>query len=115
MLGRLQNYASGLVSKANLLSSKTLYYGKVGAEISKQIYLKEGLQPPNIAQIRSVYSNIYKQSLNFVLKPTEILSFLKNVQKNELLKYGAYGIQLIGFYSVGEVIGRRKLVGYKHH
>ncbi|CAD6646672.1 XXYS1_4_G0021960.mRNA.1.CDS.1 [Saccharomyces cerevisiae] len=115
MLSRIQNYTSGLVSKANLLSSKALYYGKVGAEISKQIYLKEGLQPPTVAQFKSVYSNLYKQSLNFALKPTEVLACLRNIQKNELLKYGAYGIQLIGFYSVGEIIGRRKLVGYKHH
>lgn len=115
MLGRIQSFATGLVSKTTALATKTVYYGKVGAELSKQVYLKEGLQPPSVSDFQKVYSQLYKNVLHFSVKPKEVVGLLKNVGKNDIVKYGAFFVQIVGFYSVGEIIGRRHLVGYKNY
>lgn len=115
MLGRVQSFTTGLITKTSALASKTVYYGKVGAELSKQVYLKEGLQPPSIGDFKKVYSSLYSTALHYAVKPKEVLSIFKGIQRNDALKFGAYGIQLLGFYSVGEVIGRRKIVGYRNY
>ncbi|SCW04373.1 LAFE_0H12090g1_1 [Lachancea fermentati] len=115
MFSRIQSYATSLASKAKLYANKSVYYSKVAAEVSKQVYLKEGLQPPSVADFQSVYTQLYKQTLGLVLKPKDSLAVFKNVQKNDILRYGSYGIQLAGLYSLGEIIGRRKVVGYTNY
>lgn len=114
-MGRIQSIATGLVSKSTAFATKTVYYGKVGAELSKQVYLKEGLQPPSVADFRKVYTELYKKTLHYAVKPKEIVEVFKSVNKNDALRYGAYAIQIVGFYSVGEIIGRRHVVGYKNY
>ncbi|SCU91242.1 LADA_0F08878g1_1 [Lachancea dasiensis] len=115
MLARIQGFATRTVSKAQGYATKSIYYSKVVGELSKQVYLKEGLQPPSIADFQSVYTKLYKQAVSAALKPKQSLGFIKNVQKDDVVKYGAYGIQLAGLYSLGEVIGRRKVVGYTNY
>ncbi|SCU89363.1 LAFA_0E17502g1_1 [Lachancea sp. 'fantastica'] len=115
MLARIQNAANGVVSKAQAYATKSIYYSKVVGELSKQVYLKEKLQPPSVGEFQSVYTSLYKQAVSMALKPKQSLSLFKNVQKDDLIKYGAYGVQLAGLYSLGEVIGRRKVVGYTNY
>lgn len=115
MLGRIQSFTTSLISKTTSLATKTVYYGKVGAELSKQVYLKEGLQPPSVGDFQKVYSQLYKNILHYSVKPKEVAGLLKSIGKNDIVKYGSYAIQIVGFYSVGEIIGRRHLVGYKNY
>lgn len=118
MLGKIQSFAASMLSKSSVLASKTLFYGKVGAELSKQVYLKERLQPPSLSDFKRAYLGIYYKSLYYATKPNEFISLVKSLKKDDAIKYSAYLVQILGFYSVGEVIGRRKLVGYKdysHH
>lgn len=115
MLGRIQAFTTGLVTKTTSFATRTIYYGKVGAELSKQVYLKEGLQPPSIADFKKVYSQLYKKSLHYAVKPKEVVEIVKTLSKNDALRYGAFAVQIVGFYSIGEVIGRRHLVGYKNY
>lgn len=115
MLGRVQSFATSLVTKTSNLATKTVYYGKVGAELSKQVYLKEGLQPPSVADFKKVYAELYKKTLHFAVKPKEVFEIFRAVGKNDALRYGAYAVQVVGFYSVGEIIGRRKVVGYRNY
>lgn len=115
MLGRIQSFTTGIVSRTTSLVTKTVYYGKVGAELSKQVYLKEGLQPPSVTDFKKVYSELYKMSMHYAVKPKEVMEFFKAVSKNDAIRYGSYAVQVVGFYSVGEVIGRRHLVGYKNY
>ncbi|SCV04089.1 LAMI_0H13322g1_1 [Lachancea mirantina] len=115
MLARLQSLSTSVVSQAKLVSSKTIYYSKVVGELSKQVYLKENLQPPSVNDFQTVYTKLYKRALGFATKPKSSLEFLKTLGKNDLVKYGSYGVQLAGLYSLGEIIGRRKVVGYTNY
>ncbi|ODV97968.1 hypothetical protein PACTADRAFT_31383 [Pachysolen tannophilus NRRL Y-2460] len=107
---------SGITEKLNGLKDSTLYWSKVIAELSKQVYLKEGLSPPNTTQLQSVYKSLYESSLKLVENPKALLEYLKTVPdkitKNTVIEYSSYAIQLAGLFSLGEVVGRRKLIGY---
>ena len=115
MIERLQSLANRLVVRGNQLATKSIYYGKVTAEVSKQIYAKEGLKPPIVNEFKSTYCKLYKQGLQYFNKPSEIMICAKNIKKPDALKYGSYLVQFLGFYSVGEIIGRRKFIGYKNY
>lgn len=109
---KAQNAAQGLVEKVTNTVNKTIYWSKVTGELAKQVYLKEKLTPPSIADFQTVYQNLYKQALELTTKPQQVLAFAKGLNKNSLLNYGAIFIQIVGLFSLGEVIGRRQIVGY---
>ncbi|KAF9470483.1 hypothetical protein BDN70DRAFT_821316 [Pholiota conissans] len=93
----------------NLLGSykqPLLYNLAVTRELAKQIYIKEGLQPPSFATVREVYTNLAKQ----VRAPGYIGSLLKS---GEVGRIGVYGLQAYGIFKIGEIVGRRHVVGYK--
>ncbi|CAM9017539.1 hypothetical protein WICANDRAFT_28580 [Wickerhamomyces anomalus NRRL Y-366-8] len=111
-VAKAQNAAQGLVEKVTNTVNKSIYWSKVTGELAKQVYLKEKLSPPSIADFQSVYQKLYKQALELSTKPKEVLTFAKGLNKNDLLNYGAIGVQIVGLFSLGEIIGRRQLVGY---
>ena len=53
------------------------------------------------------------------MSPEGILSRMRNVNMQQLMSAGVVGAEVIGFFTVGEMIGRMKLVGYRgdtqHH
>lgn len=111
------NKAAGLlnstIAKTTELTNATVYWGKVGAEIGKTVYKAEGLAPPSQAQFKQVYENLLK----FAKSPSEQKAFLQKATafqptKENLSKAAVYGIHGLAFFSVGEIIGRRKLFGY---
>lgn len=119
MLKRLQTQSLSILNKSSTLiqkiSQETIYYGKIGIELSKQVYHKEKLQPPNLDTFKHIYGQFYKDSLHYWNNPNELylrLNKVKKIEKDDFIKVGAIGVQLVGFYSVGEILGRRKLVGY---
>jgi len=109
---KAQNAAQGFIEKITTSTNKAIYWSKVTGELAKQVYLKEKLSPPSIADFQTVYQNLYKQALEFSNQPKQILTLAKNFGKTELLQYGSLGIQLIGLFSLGEIVGRRQIVGY---
>ena len=117
MLGRLQRFGTCFISKTTNFvtkaTEKTVYYGKVTAELSKQVYSKEKLQPPTLQDFKTVYSQIWKCGLERVTSPKAAANCISSAPMDVYLKCGAYGIQILGCFALGEVIGRRKLVGYR--
>jgi F-type H+-transporting ATPase subunit g len=51
--------------------------------------------------------------------PEAILSRIRNVNRQEMITLGVIGAEVLGFFTVGEMIGRMKVVGYtgdvEHH
>ncbi|CDO93329.1 unnamed protein product [Kluyveromyces dobzhanskii CBS 2104] len=115
MSSKIQSLVSSLTQKTQALLTKTVYYGKVTAELSKQVYTKEGLQPPNFSDFEMVYTRLYRQALGYSNKPQQVVNMFKNIEKDQAVKVGAIGVQLLGLYSLGEIIGRRNIVGYRNY
>jgi F-type H+-transporting ATPase subunit g len=49
----------------------------------------------------------------YAVSPQELLARVRNMDRKELAFVGVTAAEVIGFFTVGEVIGRRKIVGYR--
>ena len=101
-------------------------------EVIKQIYIREGLQPPSLSTIRSAYASLWSQ----INTPGLVRNLFRSAEVGRVAVYGlqAYGIFKVRFVScffffpsvifnksspfkfqIGEILGRRSLVGYNLH
>jgi len=70
-----------------------LYNLSVTKELFKQIYVKEGLQPPSLEAYRSAYTSLWTQVKN--------PGFVRDVVRSgDLGRVGIYGLQAYGIFKV---------------
>lgn len=109
--------ASGLVNsavqKSNQFANCAVYWSKVTAELGKIVYKNEGLAPPSQAQFKEVYQKF----VNFLKSPEQQRAAIEQAQKfqpnkSNLSKLGIASVHILGFFTVGEIIGRRRIFGY---
>ncbi|KAJ6624078.1 mitochondrial ATP synthase g subunit-domain-containing protein [Mycena sp. CBHHK59/15] len=80
----------------------------VAREVVKQVFRAE-LQPPkDVATIRAAYETLYKRA-------TDMSYWRSIMQSGEIARVGIYAVEAYGIFKIGEIIGRRKLVGYPLH
>ncbi|MBW0516802.1 hypothetical protein O181_056517 [Austropuccinia psidii MF-1] len=103
LVGNLGGKVNGLLGS---YSGPISYNYQFVKEVLKQVYIKENLAPPRLKQIQTSYLEIFKNlsSLNF---------WKKNLESGDWKRLSVYGIEAVGLFSIGEMIGRRHLVGYK--
>ena len=65
--------------------------------------------------------NLFVQSTETAssTSPESILNRIRNMSRADMATVGVVGAEVLGFFTVGEMIGRLKLVGYRgdteHH
>ncbi|CAG8489639.1 2643_t:CDS:2 [Ambispora gerdemannii] len=101
--------AQNSVEKISALRKLIVEDALVAKEILKEIWVKEGLAPPNKAQ--------FEEAQGFFTKHYDELRTLKSkkLQSYSGRDYAVYAIRSVevaGFFFIGEVIGRRSLIGY---
>ncbi|KAG6831729.1 hypothetical protein H0H87_004280 [Tephrocybe sp. NHM501043] len=85
-----------------------LYNLSVTREVLKQIYRTEGLAPPSLNTIQTTYQTIWRQVTN--------VGYLREIAGNgQLARVGVYAVEAYGIFKIGEIFGRRSLVGYDLH
>lgn len=97
-----------VVTKTTGLTNQLVYWSKVGAEIGKIVYKKEGLAPPS----KKEYTDVYNCVLSFIKSQQQQKEFIDKAirfrpTKECGAKAGIYGIQLLAFYSVGNYVGEK--------
>lgn len=45
--------------------------------------------------------------------PTTILNRVRNMNRQQWASVGVISAEVLGFFTVGEIIGKRKLIGYR--
>jgi len=85
------------------------------------------MSPPNVATFQSYFQRVVKSVRNpssllseaSHTNPNSIMERIRNVNQAQVVSGGILFAELLGFFTVGEMIGRRKLVGYRaadaHH
>jgi len=82
------------------------------------VYLKEKMSPPSSAQFQEAFDALRQQ----ISKPDKIfakameytnVNKLREIGWQPFARAGLRGIELFGFFCVGEMVGRRSLKGYK--
>ncbi|MCJ1281076.1 hypothetical protein MMC26_000394 [Xylographa opegraphella] len=128
-LGKLGGRTGRLISFVQTMIPPTIYYSKVGLELSKLVFQGRKMTPPDIATFQSYLSPILHAVRNpsslisgtpssGAITPEAILSRIRNMDRAQVVSAGVLTAEVLGFFTVGEMAGRRKLVGYNgdvHH
>ncbi|KAJ6512941.1 mitochondrial ATP synthase g subunit-domain-containing protein, partial [Mycena sanguinolenta] len=80
----------------------------VSREIVKQVYHAELQFPSSASTWRTAYETLYQRA-------TDPAYWRGIVQSGEIAKVGIYALEAYGIFKIGEIIGRRKIVGYPLH
>jgi len=84
-----------------------MYNLAVAREIVKQVYRAENLKPPtSLDAVKDAYLTLWSRARN----PQYWRDVLRS---GEWTKLGIYALEAYGIFKIGEIIGRRHLVGYK--
>jgi len=84
-----------------------MYNLSVAREVLKQVYVAERLAPPtSFSTITSAYQTLWARASN----PGYWREILNN---GDWQRVGVYVIEAYGIFKVGEILGRRHLIGYK--
>ncbi|KAN0092521.1 Mitochondrial ATP synthase g subunit domain containing protein [Tylopilus felleus] len=106
VLGPLGEKAAGLLGSYR---QPLIYNAEVARELLKQIYIAERLQPPtSFATITDTYSVLWNRARN----PQYWRDLLTT---GEWARVAVYAVEAYTIFKVGEIIGRRHLIGYKLH
>ncbi|KAI4597640.1 ATP synthase subunit G atp20 [Pestalotiopsis sp. 9143b] len=105
---------------------QVVYYSKVGAELTKIVFRNQKMSPPSLETFQSYWQSAYKQALNpgalvqtasqtaskAAQQPASIVERLRNVNRAQVIAGGVVAAECIGFFTVGEMLGRFKVIGY---
>jgi F-type H+-transporting ATPase subunit g len=69
----------------------------------------------SVATFQAFYQNAWNslRTGSLFQSPQAILNSIRNVSTAQLAAGGVIAAELLGFFTVGEIIGRFKLVGYR--
>ncbi|KAF9499945.1 hypothetical protein BDN71DRAFT_1480302 [Pleurotus eryngii] len=83
-----------------------VYNFSVARELVKQVYHAEGLRPPtSTSTLKSAYSTLWSRASS--------PAYWRTIASNgEIARVGIYAVEAYTIFKVGEIIGRRSLVGY---
>lgn len=102
-----------------------VYNFSVAREVVKRIYVGEALHPPSLSQFAEVYRQLWSNA-------TQVAYWRGLIQNGQVAQVGIYGLQAYGIFKVrsltlrrlniliycikiGEIIGRRHVIGYPGH
>lgn len=117
----------------------TIYYSKVGLELAKIVFRQRAMSPPyvtpppsNSIPIGTFKLTVFRSSTIEVFQTTHkslwqtiksgyakmdgaaIVQRVRNTSRADVANAGVVACELLGFWTVGEMIGKRKIVGYRH-
>ncbi|KAL1612831.1 ATP synthase subunit G atp20 [Paraconiothyrium brasiliense] len=122
-----------LIGSVQALIPRVIYYSRVGLELGKLVAHQRGMAPPNMATIQQYLqpvTNALKNPTSLLnagartaesssAQPVNVLNRVRGFSQQQWISAGIVAAEVVGFFSVGEMIGRFKLVGYRakeaHH
>ncbi|EPE33362.1 hypothetical protein GLAREA_06374 [Glarea lozoyensis ATCC 20868] len=115
-LGKIGGRTGKLIAFVERQIPPTVYYARVGMELSKLVFRGQKMTPPPVSTFQSYFQSALKSLRNpgsLVSQTTNSLQSLRNMDNAKLISGGVVAAEVIGFFTVGEMIGRMKLVGYR--
>ncbi|KAJ4292750.1 ATP synthase subunit G atp20 [Kalmusia sp. IMI 367209] len=132
-VGKVGGRTGRLIGSVQALIPRVVYYSRVGLELGKLVVHQRGMAPPNTATIQTYLQPVTKALRNpaslfaqgartaesSAAQPVNILNRVRGLSQQQWLSAGIVAAEVIGFFSVGEMLGRFKVVGYRaapaHH
>ncbi|KAI1005807.1 hypothetical protein K3495_g2413 [Podosphaera aphanis] len=103
---------------------RVIYYARVGLELGKLVFHGQNMTPPSMSTFQAHFHRLIEKARNpnTLLasgSPAELIQRARNVSNNQLAHGAVLLAEVLGFFTVGEILGRFKLVGYQgqtaHH
>jgi len=128
--GRIGGRTGRLINRIEAAIPPTIYYSKVGLELSKLVFQGQKMSPPSLQTFQTYFNPILNAAKNPQqiirstsqqagnVTPNEAVSQVRNVSRAQLITGAIVFAEILGFFTVGEMIGRMKIVGYRgevHH
>ncbi|KAK4658519.1 ATP synthase subunit G atp20 [Podospora pseudocomata] len=116
-LGKVGGPTGRLVAFVESKTPALVYYTKVGIEVAKIVFRGQSMSPPSVSTFQTYFQNLWKQlqtpgpffsQLAKSLNPQQV----RNLSRTQVAAGGVLVAELLGFFTVGEMIGRLKIVGY---
>ncbi|KAI1090191.1 GroES-like protein [Rostrohypoxylon terebratum] len=121
-LGSVGGRTGKLIALVEKQTPTVIYYSKVVSELAKIVFRGQKMSPPSLATVQSYWQRVLKSVENpsallqsaskFTQSSGSFLEQAKNINKTQLAVGGVLLAECLGFFTVGEMIGRFKIIGY---
>ncbi|KAI9171714.1 ATP synthase subunit [Paramyrothecium foliicola] len=113
-LGRVGGPVGRLVGFVERQTPQVIYYSKVGLEMGKLVAQGQKISVPSVGTFQGFYQNLWQsiQNRSILRSGQNFLQSVRGLSTAQLAAGGVILAECLGFFTVGEMIGRFKLVGY---
>ncbi|KHN96735.1 ATP synthase subunit g [Metarhizium album ARSEF 1941] len=114
-LGKIGGRTGRLVALVERQTPFVVYYSKVGAEVAKLVFQGQKMSPPSLATFQNTYQTLWRSLRRGTLfpSPQNMLQQARSLSTAQLAAAGVVAAECLGFFTVGEMLGRFKIVGYR--
>ncbi|KAI1484428.1 mitochondrial ATP synthase g subunit-domain-containing protein [Biscogniauxia mediterranea] len=124
-LGQVGGRTSKVVGVVEKYTPTVIFYSKVAAELAKIVFRGRQMSPPSLQTFQTYFQNAWKSlqnpsaltqyasELTSKVSQQPIMQQVQNINRAQLANAGVVAIECLGFFTVGEMIGRGKIVGYR--
>jgi len=121
-LGRIGGRTGRLIAFVERQVPPAIYYSRVALELGKLVFQGQKMAPPPLSTFQSYFQTLVKSIRNPGLlnsaasktsQPSSFLNQFRNINTAQMVSGGVIFAEVLGFFTVGEMIGRMKFVGYR--
>jgi len=101
----------------------TIYYSRVALEMGRIVFKARQMNPPPMDAFQSYFNSIYghvrnpasllSASSSMVTQSMNPMAMLRGINRQQFTTAGIILAEVLGFFTVGEMIGKLKIVGYR--
>ncbi|KAI1378782.1 GroES-like protein [Hypoxylon crocopeplum] len=121
-LGKVGGRTGRLVAFFEKRVPTVVFYSKVGAELAKIVFRGQKMSPPSLTTFQSFWQNVWtsvrhptallQTASKIAQQPSSIIQYARSISRAQILAGGVLAAECVGFFTVGEMIGRFKIIGY---
>ncbi|OAA54995.1 mitochondrial f1f0-ATP synthase g [Niveomyces insectorum RCEF 264] len=114
-LGRVGGRTGRFINFVERQTPFVVYYSRVGLELSRLVFRAQKMAPPPLATFQTAFQNAWKQlqhPAQLLQSSASLVQQARRLTPTQLAAGGVLAAELLGFFTVGEIIGRFKLIGY---
>ncbi|ORY14151.1 mitochondrial F1F0-ATP synthase-like protein g subunit [Clohesyomyces aquaticus] len=124
-LGNVGGRTGRVIGGLQSLIPSVVYYSKVGLELGKLVAHQRKMSPPDLATFQSYFQPILNNLRNpnalltqtsstiSTIQPANLINRVRDLSTEQWAANGVIAAEVLGFFTVGTMIGRFKIVGYR--
>jgi len=99
---------ASIVQRLSTLGQQVLHGGRVLGHVAKEVAAKEQFGPPSLGELGQA-----QLELQQAIKNTRSFKFM-DYTVGQVIQKATAAFSVVSFFIVGEIVGRRSLIGYRY-